>query len=170
MKRRVCSLVCVCVCVCLVDVAQQYLTNTRCRAYACISMPVCVRAFLYLCISVPWFVSVFCVLFAVSFCLLGNVLVMSFIGRGGWAAPQLRGAKLSLRMLQNCYVQVVLILRALYEHCRLVHADLSEYVCACVVHSRQQWRRPCNAACFSLPCGVLSTSPHQVQHTLYVSS
>ena len=168
MKRRVCSLVCVYCCVCVWLMWRSSISQTQDAVPMHVSL--CLYVCVCLCICVPWFVSVFCVLFAVSFCLLGNVLVMSFIGRGGWAAPQLRGAKLSLRMLQNCYVQVVLILRALYEHCRLVHADLSEYVCACVVHSRQQWRGPCNAACFSLPCGVLSTSPHQVQHTLYVSS
>ena len=61
--------------------------------------------------------------------LADNCLVMGFIGRDGWAAPQLREAvpNMSQRARRTAYVSVVLLMRAMYTICRLVHADLSEY-------------------------------------------
>lgn len=56
-----------------------------------------------------------------------HVLVMSFIGTDGTAAPQLREADLSAAQLKRAYRQVVRIMHALYHECQLVHADLSGY-------------------------------------------
>ncbi|KAL6501325.1 hypothetical protein OROHE_024972 [Orobanche hederae] len=56
-----------------------------------------------------------------------NVPVMDFIGKGGWAAPRLKDAALSLDKLRQCYREMVIIMRALYQKCKLVHGDLSEY-------------------------------------------
>ncbi|KAL6501302.1 hypothetical protein OROHE_024949 [Orobanche hederae] len=56
-----------------------------------------------------------------------NVLVMDFVGKGGWAAPRLKDAALSLDKLRQCYREMVIIMRALYQKCKLVHGDLSEY-------------------------------------------
>ncbi|RZC86101.1 hypothetical protein C5167_026785 [Papaver somniferum] len=56
-----------------------------------------------------------------------HVLVMEFIGKSGWAAPRLKDANLSQDKMRDCYVQVILVMRNLYQKCKLVHGDLSEY-------------------------------------------
>ncbi|KAK4365360.1 hypothetical protein RND71_016718 [Anisodus tanguticus] len=56
-----------------------------------------------------------------------HVLVMEFIGKGGWAAPRLKDAALSLDKLRECYVEIIMTMRTLYQKCKLVHGDLSEY-------------------------------------------
>lgn len=56
-----------------------------------------------------------------------HVLVMEFVGEDGVAAPRLRDAGLPLTKMRECYTDMVLIVRKLYQECRLVHADLSEY-------------------------------------------
>eukprot|EP00042_Codosiga_hollandica_P031116 m.185769 g.185769 ORF g.185769 m.185769 type:complete len:593 (-) comp53548_c0_seq2:97-1875(-) len=56
-----------------------------------------------------------------------HVLVMSFLGQGDVAAPKLKEAKLSTTQLATCYRDVCQLMKSLYNDCRLVHADLSEY-------------------------------------------
>jgi len=58
-----------------------------------------------------------------------NVLIMSFIGEDGWSAPQLADLDLgsSSSKAGKCFVQVLLLARALWDRCKLVHADLSEF-------------------------------------------
>lgn len=56
-----------------------------------------------------------------------HVLVMDFIGEGGVAAPRLKDAGLPLQRLREAYTEIVVTVRNLYQKCRLVHADLSEY-------------------------------------------
>jgi RIO kinase 1 len=56
-----------------------------------------------------------------------HVLVMEFLGTDGTAAPRLRDAGLPPSRMRRAYTEVILILRALYHQCRLVHADFSEY-------------------------------------------
>ncbi|EFJ52760.1 RIO kinase [Volvox carteri f. nagariensis] len=56
-----------------------------------------------------------------------HVLVMEFIGEDGVAAPRLRDAGLPLQRLRTAYTEMLVVLRNLYQKCRLVHADLSEY-------------------------------------------
>lgn len=58
-----------------------------------------------------------------------HVLAMSFLGdRKGWAYPRLRDATIEdqdeWRML---YIQLLGLMRKMFQVCRLVHADLSEY-------------------------------------------
>ncbi|RDW65521.1 serine kinase RIO1 [Coleophoma crateriformis] len=61
-----------------------------------------------------------------------HVLVMGFLGdKKGWAAPRLRDAELTgddvdeqWRLL---YLQLLGLMRRMYQTCKLVHADLSEY-------------------------------------------
>jgi RIO kinase 1 len=53
-----------------------------------------------------------------------NVLVMSFIGRGGKSAPKLKEAE--IKNPQKYYDETVGYIRQMYKR-RLVHADLSEY-------------------------------------------
>ncbi|KAK4798125.1 hypothetical protein SAY86_030451 [Trapa natans] len=56
-----------------------------------------------------------------------HVLVMEFIGKAGWAAPRLKDADLSLDKLREGYLEMVISMRTLYQKCKLVHGDLSEY-------------------------------------------
>jgi serine/threonine-protein kinase RIO1 len=58
-----------------------------------------------------------------------NVLIMSFIGEDGWGAPQLADLDLgsSQSKAAKCFVQVLLLARALWDRCKLVHSDLSEF-------------------------------------------
>jgi RIO kinase 1 len=59
--------------------------------------------------------------------LRNNVLIMQFIGKNGIPAPRLKDAKLSDKKVHEMYLQCVLSMRRMYQECRLVHADLSEY-------------------------------------------
>ncbi|KAK2171033.1 hypothetical protein NP493_1112g00036 [Ridgeia piscesae] len=59
--------------------------------------------------------------------LRSHVLVMGFIGKDGWAAPKLKDAPLSESKIRELYTQCIQMMRTLYQECRLVHADLSEY-------------------------------------------
>jgi RIO kinase 1 len=61
-----------------------------------------------------------------------HVLVMGFLGdRRGWAYPRLRDAVIAAEeaeeVWRSLYLQLIGITRRLYQVCRLVHADLSEY-------------------------------------------
>lgn len=60
-----------------------------------------------------------------------HVLVMEFLGdRRGWAYPRLRDAGIAAsddEAWRALYVQLLGLMRRLYQVCRLVHADLSEY-------------------------------------------
>lgn len=59
--------------------------------------------------------------------LKSHILLMEFLGTNGWPSPRLKDAGLGDRHLREAYVQTVLIMRHLYQRCRLVHGDLSEY-------------------------------------------
>ncbi|KAI6092524.1 Serine/threonine-protein kinase Rio1 [Hypoxylon rubiginosum] len=61
-----------------------------------------------------------------------HVLVMGFLGdRKGYAYPRLRDAAIggddADQLWRQLYIQLLGIMRRLYQICRLVHADLSEY-------------------------------------------
>ncbi|CAH0052588.1 unnamed protein product [Clonostachys solani] len=61
-----------------------------------------------------------------------HVLAMSFLGdKKGWAYPRLRDAVLDgddvEKQWSDLYIQLLGIMRRIYQVCRLVHADLSEY-------------------------------------------
>ncbi|OMH83703.1 Serine/threonine-protein kinase rio1 [Zancudomyces culisetae] len=57
-----------------------------------------------------------------------HVLVMEFLGDSdGWAYPRLKDAVLKESRYPDLYFQTVSIMRVMYQVCRLVHADLSEY-------------------------------------------
>ncbi|KAI0180224.1 Serine/threonine-protein kinase Rio1 [Hypoxylon sp. FL1284] len=61
-----------------------------------------------------------------------HVLVMSFLGdRKGYAYPRLRDAAIvgdeADHQWRQLYIQLLGIMRRMYQVCRLVHADLSEY-------------------------------------------
>ncbi|KAK7740468.1 Serine/threonine-protein kinase rio1 [Cytospora paraplurivora] len=58
-----------------------------------------------------------------------HVMVMGFLGdKKGWAYPRLRDAPItSDNEWRDLYIQLLGIMRRMYQVCRLVHADLSEY-------------------------------------------
>jgi serine/threonine-protein kinase RIO1 len=58
-----------------------------------------------------------------------NILFMTFLGEGGWPAPQLREIDLrkGSKRWTTLYNQVMESIRLLYQQARLVHGDLSEY-------------------------------------------
>ncbi|XP_016986016.1 serine/threonine-protein kinase RIO1 [Drosophila rhopaloa] len=59
--------------------------------------------------------------------LRSHVLVMRFCGRDGWPAPKLKDVELSTSKARELYRDCVVIMWRIYNQCRLVHADLSEF-------------------------------------------
>ena len=67
-----------------------------------------------------------------------HVLVMEFLGdKKGWASPRLRDADIDASLYPKLYFQLVSYMRILYQQCRLVHADLSEY--NILYHKKKLW-------------------------------
>lgn len=57
-----------------------------------------------------------------------QVLLMTFIGdKKGWPAPRLKDADFGEEEVPELYRECIKLLRRLYQECRLVHADFSEY-------------------------------------------
>jgi RIO kinase 1 len=52
---------------------------------------------------------------------------MEFLGVNGWPSPRLKDATLSEKHMREAYVQTILIMRHMYQRCKLVHGDFSEY-------------------------------------------
>ncbi|XP_017080689.1 serine/threonine-protein kinase RIO1 [Drosophila eugracilis] len=59
--------------------------------------------------------------------LRSHVLVMRFCGRDGWPAPKLKDVEISTSKARELYRDCVVIMWRIYNQCRLVHADLSEF-------------------------------------------
>lgn len=59
--------------------------------------------------------------------LKSHVLIMDFLGTGGWCAPRIKDANLSFDELVNSYATIVVDMHRMYHDCNLVHGDLSEY-------------------------------------------
>ncbi|KAK5584006.1 hypothetical protein RB653_005613 [Dictyostelium firmibasis] len=59
--------------------------------------------------------------------LRNHILVMTFIGKDGYAAPRLKDATVSQEKFGVIYLDCIKMMRILFHKCRLVHADLSEY-------------------------------------------
>lgn len=59
--------------------------------------------------------------------LKSHVLIMEFLGENGWPSPRIRDAGLSEKRLREAYVQTIVIMRRMFQRCKLVHGDLSEY-------------------------------------------
>ena len=59
-----------------------------------------------------------------------NLIMMEFIGKDGEAAPRLKDALNSFENFEefdNCYLQIIEIMKKMYQKCKLVHSDFSEY-------------------------------------------
>lgn len=74
--------------------------------------------------------------------LRSHVLVMSFLGdRKGWSAPRLRDIHFERTEAESkwdsLYYQVIGYMRTMYQVCRLVHGDLSEY--NMLYHEHKAW-------------------------------
>lgn len=56
-----------------------------------------------------------------------NVLLLEFIGSDGIGAPKLKDAKIENENYEKVYKDLLKIMRNLFQECKLIHADLSEY-------------------------------------------
>lgn len=56
-----------------------------------------------------------------------HIVVMSFVGFEGKAAPKLKEAHLNKNQLTQAYLECIKSLQLLYSKCNLIHADFSEY-------------------------------------------
>ncbi|OLY85588.1 Serine/threonine-protein kinase rio1 [Smittium mucronatum] len=57
-----------------------------------------------------------------------HVLVMNLLGdKDGWAYPRLKDAQIKKSRYPDLYFQIIGDMRIMYQVCKLVHADLSEY-------------------------------------------
>ncbi|KAH8369767.1 hypothetical protein KR093_000949, partial [Drosophila rubida] len=59
--------------------------------------------------------------------LRSHVLVMRFCGQDGWPSPKLKDVEISTSKARELYRDCVVIMWRIYNQCRLVHADLSEF-------------------------------------------
>jgi len=59
--------------------------------------------------------------------LKSNVLILQFLGVNGWPSPRLKDVNLSEKRLREAYIQAILIMRHMFQRCKLVHGDLSEF-------------------------------------------
>ena len=64
------------------------------------------------------------------FAFKSNLIMMEFIGKDGVAAPRLKDALNDFENLEefdNCYMQIMEIMKKMFQNCKLVHSDFSEY-------------------------------------------
>ena len=62
--------------------------------------------------------------------LKNHILIMRFIGSGGWPAPRLKDAPIAEsngKAWKAAYIDVVRMMRVMFRDARLIHGDLSEY-------------------------------------------
>ncbi|KAJ8716258.1 hypothetical protein PYW08_013543 [Mythimna loreyi] len=59
--------------------------------------------------------------------LRSHVLVMSFMGEDGWPSPKLKDVEISQSTARSIYRDIVMMMWKMFNVCKLVHADLSEF-------------------------------------------
>ncbi|KAF7272181.1 hypothetical protein GWI33_015012 [Rhynchophorus ferrugineus] len=59
--------------------------------------------------------------------LKSHVLLMTFLGKKGWPAPKLKDVELNQSKARRLYRDTVILMWKIYNKCKLVHADLSEF-------------------------------------------
>lgn len=59
--------------------------------------------------------------------LRSHVLVMTFLGDEGWPAPKLKDVEISQSTARSLYRDCIIMMWKMFNICKLVHADLSEY-------------------------------------------
>ena len=64
------------------------------------------------------------------FAFKSNLIMMEFIGKDGVAAPRLKDTLNEFENVEefdDCYIQIMEIMKKMYQSCKLVHSDFSEY-------------------------------------------
>lgn len=56
-----------------------------------------------------------------------NLIVMEFMGSGGAAAPRLKDVKMTPKQHSQVYLDLIELVKTLWQKCNLVHGDLSPY-------------------------------------------
>lgn len=59
--------------------------------------------------------------------LRSHVLVMTFCGKNGWPAPKLKDVDITTTKARELYRDCVIMMWNIFNKCKLVHADLSEF-------------------------------------------
>ncbi|KAL0822716.1 hypothetical protein ABMA28_004733 [Loxostege sticticalis] len=59
--------------------------------------------------------------------LRSHVLVMTFMGEGGWPSPKLKDVEISQSTARLLYRDCIVMMWKMFNICKLVHADLSEF-------------------------------------------
>ncbi|XP_022129070.2 serine/threonine-protein kinase RIO1 [Pieris rapae] len=59
--------------------------------------------------------------------LRSHVLVMTFMGENGWPSPKLKDVEISQTTARTLYRDCIFMMWKMFNICKLVHADLSEY-------------------------------------------
>lgn len=59
--------------------------------------------------------------------LRSHVLLMTFCGKDGWPAPKLKDVEMTGAMACELYRECIILMWKMYNLCKLVHADLSEF-------------------------------------------
>lgn len=59
--------------------------------------------------------------------LRSHVLLMEFCGKDGWPAPKLKDVEIGTSKAQELYRECVIMMWTMFNKCKLVHADLSEF-------------------------------------------
>eukprot|EP00730_Choanoeca_flexa_P007209 TRINITY_DN12296_c0_g4_i2.p1 TRINITY_DN12296_c0_g4~~TRINITY_DN12296_c0_g4_i2.p1 ORF type:complete len:623 (+),score=135.66 TRINITY_DN12296_c0_g4_i2:251-1870(+) len=59
--------------------------------------------------------------------LKAHIVVMEFLGMDGWPSPRLKDATFSKKKAKTLYHSCITLMRQMYQTCKLVHGDLSEY-------------------------------------------
>ncbi|CAH2981200.1 unnamed protein product [Chilo suppressalis] len=59
--------------------------------------------------------------------LRSHVLVMTFMGEGGWPSPKLKDVEISQSTARSLYRDCITMMWKMFNICKLVHADLSEF-------------------------------------------
>lgn len=59
--------------------------------------------------------------------LRSHVLLMTFCGKDGWPAPKLKDVEISTSKARELYRDCVIMMWNIFNKCKLVHADLSEF-------------------------------------------
>lgn len=56
-----------------------------------------------------------------------NLIVMEFVGKNGKAAPRLKDVKMNQKQHSQAYLDLIELVKTLWQKCNLVHGDLSPY-------------------------------------------
>lgn len=84
-----------------------------------------------------------------------NILMMKFIGQDMVAAPKLKDIDISQQEWNQLYLDVLKDMRVMYQDCKLIHADYSEYNCICFTQASTIRANP-SASTFPSPLSTIT--------------